>query len=336
VKVLCLTNMYPTEADPLVGSFVRDLVQDLLTLGVDVDVLAFDGRRRKRAYAEAGLELRRALRRGPFDLVHAHYGLTGAVAVSQGRVPVVVTFHGSDTGSPYAPWQAWISWFVARMATPVFVSKDATQRLGRTDAAVIPAGVDIEMFQPRPAAEAREALGWAKTGRYVLLPGARANPVKGAPLFDATVLKLQARMTDVVPVSLEGFSRQKVADVMNAVDVTLMTSDFEGSPVSIKESLACTTPVVSVPVGDVPELLAGLPGCAIAPRDPVVLAEAAMRAIERGGDSKLRTRAEGVSRRRVAERTVALYESVLAKPASARRPAIRRRSWSGGRRAGSP
>jgi glycosyl transferase family 4 len=92
VNVLCLTNMYPTEADPSAGCFVRDLVEDVHALGVDVEVLAFDGRERKQAYAEAGLEFRRALHRGRFDLVHAHYGLTGALAVWQWRVPVVVTF----------------------------------------------------------------------------------------------------------------------------------------------------------------------------------------------------------------------------------------------------
>ncbi len=31
--------------------------------------------------------------------------------------------------------------------------------------------------------------------------------------------------------------------------------------------MACNLPVVSVPVGDVPELLAGVEGCAICPRD---------------------------------------------------------------------
>jgi glycosyltransferase involved in cell wall biosynthesis len=98
---------------------------------------------------------------------------------------------------------------------------------------------------------------------------------------------------------------------MNAVDVTLMTSDFEGSPVSIKESLACTTPVVSVPVGDVPELLAGLPGCEIAPRDAVALADAVVRALEHGGAPGLRRRVERVSREHVARRMIALYESVV-------------------------
>jgi glycosyltransferase involved in cell wall biosynthesis len=102
---------------------------------------------------------------------------------------------------------------------------------------------------------------------------------------------------------------------MNAVDVTLMTSDFEGSPVSIKESLACATPVVSVPVGDVPDLLAGLPGCQIAPRDPFALADAVLRALEHGADPVLRKRVERLSRRHVAERTVAMYESVLGRVA---------------------
>jgi glycosyltransferase involved in cell wall biosynthesis len=303
--------MYPTEADPWAGCFVRDLVEDVRALGVDVEVLAFDGRKRRMTYAEAGLLLRRELRRGCFDLVHAHYGLTGVLALCQARLPTVVTFHGSDTGNPQVKWQAWLSWFVARLATPVFVSRDGARRLGLANAAVIPSGVDVDLFRPQPAAEARRSLGWPQRGRYVLLPGARANPVKGAHLFDSVVRGLRHRVPKVTPVSLEGFSREQVVDVMNAVDVTLMTSEFEGSPVSIKESLACMTPVVSVPVGDLPELLKGLPGCAVAPRNPLALTDAVVAAFECGRDSALRRRAEQVSRKRSAERTVALYKGVL-------------------------
>ena len=313
VKVLCFTNMYPSAADPVSGRFVRDLVEDVRALGVDVDVLAFDGRTSRRAYADAGLKLRRVLRRLDVDLIHAHYGLTGALTLGQRRVPTVVTFHGSDTGNPDVRWQAWVSWVVARLATPVFVARDGACRLGCQTAAVIPAGVDVDLFRPRSKAEARATLGWPAGGRYVLLPGSRANPVKGARLFDAVIEQVRRRVADTTPVSLEGFSREQVADVMNAVDVTLMTSRFEGSPVSIKESLACMTPVVSTPVGDVPEILAGLPGCTVAPNDPEALAEGVLRAFEHGGDPALRSRAERVSRPRVAERMVALYESVLAR-----------------------
>jgi glycosyltransferase involved in cell wall biosynthesis len=313
MKVLCFTNIYPSTAEPSAGCFVRDLVEDLRGLDVDVQVLAFSGRERRRAYAKAGLEFRRTVAAGDFDLVHAHYGLTGVLAVTQRNVPVVVTFHGSDTGNPRVRWQAWFSWFVARLSTPIFVSADGALRLGCPNAAVIPAGVDVDLLQPQSRAEARTALGWPNECRYVLLPGARANPDKGAGLFDAAVGEVRKRVRDLTPVSLEGFSREQVAKVMNAVDVTLVTSAFEGSPVAVRESLACMTPVVSVPVGDLPQLLSGLPGCAIVPRDPVALADAIVRAFASGRDPILRKRAERLSRRLVAERTVALYESVLAR-----------------------
>ncbi len=309
MRVLCLTNMYPTETEPWLGSFVHTLVEDVRELGVEVEVLSFDGRGRKRRYAEAAVLLRRALRKGGFDLVHAHYGLTGMVALAQRSIPTVVTFHGSETG--YVKWQAWISWFVARRTTPVFVSRAGAQLLGCPDAAVIPAGVDVDLFRPQPIVEARRALDWPEGNRFILLPGSREKPVKNAQLFDSVVQELRRRLPDVAAVSLEGFSRQQVVNVMNAVDVTLMTSISEGSPVAVKESLACMTPVVSVPVGDLPELLAGLPGCAIAPRSPSALADAVIRAFEHRGDPALRSRAEQYSTRHTAERTIALYRDLV-------------------------
>jgi teichuronic acid biosynthesis glycosyltransferase TuaC len=311
MKVLCFTNIYPSAKEPSVGSFVRDLVEDLRELGMNVYVLAFNGREGKRAYAEAGLAFHRTIRAGKFDLVHAHYGLTGILAVGQRRVPVLVTFHGSDTGNPRVRWQGWFSWLVARTSTPVFVSRDGARRLGCPNAAIIPAGVDLDLFRPRSTAEARAALGWSESGRYVLLPGARSNPDKGVDLFDAAVREARKRV-ELTPVSLENFSREEVVNVMNAVAVTLVTSNFEGSPVAVKESLACMTPVVSVPVGDLRQLLGALPGCEIVSRDPVELADAILRAFSSGRDPILRQRAELLSRRRMAERTVALYESVVA------------------------
>ena len=44
VRVLVMTNMYPTEDDPAFGCFVRDQVDDLKALGARIAVLAFDGR----------------------------------------------------------------------------------------------------------------------------------------------------------------------------------------------------------------------------------------------------------------------------------------------------
>jgi teichuronic acid biosynthesis glycosyltransferase TuaC len=309
MRVLVVTNMYPSVEEPWLGCFVKEQIEDLRALGFEMHVLHFDGRRDWRNYIRAARDVRSLSDRDGIDLVHAHYGLTGATALVQRTLPVITTFHGSDfTGA--VPWQANVSRVVARLCTPIFVSEEATRRLRIPTAAVIPAGVDTQLFVPHDRAWARAALGWAEGGPYVLLAGARGSPLKRADLFDAAMREARRTVPKLRPVSLEGFGRADVALVMNAVDVTVMTSDWEGSPVAIKESLACMTPVVSVPVGDVPQVIAGLPGCAIVPRDPYLIANAVLQALDADRRQELRERAESFSRKQVAERVAAVYRDV--------------------------
>ena len=309
MNVLVLTNMYPTEAEPWFGSFVRDQVEDLRGLGLDVEVLAFDGRRHAGEYGRAARRARQLARTGRFDLVHAHYGLTGAAALAQRAAPVVTTFHGSDTGG--VPWQRIVSAAVARKAVPIFVNRAGARLLWYRGGYVIPAGVDTELFLPADRAAVRRELGWSDDRRYILFPSSRRNRVKRPDLFAAVIAALDAAGVGVVPVYLENLSRARAAAVIAASDLTLVTSDWEGSPVTVRESLACQTPVVSVPVGDLEETLEGLPGCEIAPRDPAALAAAVRRALTASRSTELRQRALQTSRRRTAERVAAVYEDVL-------------------------
>lgn len=308
-RVLAVTNMYPTPSEPWFGSFVKDQIEALRRLGVWIEVFHFDGRRDWRAYGTAARAVRNLVARGDFDLIHAHYGLTGAVALCQRSLPVVTTFHGSD--SAQVAWQRRVSWVVARRSTPIFVATENARRLGLPDAPVVPAGVETRAFQPRDRVAAREALGWATDGTYVLLPGARSNRIKRADLFDRVLDVLKRSLPNVRGFSLAGYARQDVVNIMNAVDVLLLTSDSEGSPVAVKEALACITPVVSVPAGDVPDVLAGLPGCAIAPRDPQALANAVLSALT-VRDEALRHRALEYSLERMAEKVVDVYRHVQA------------------------
>ena len=175
------------------------------------------------------------------------------------------------------------------------------------NAPVVPAGVDTVLFKPRDRTRARAALGWKQDRMHVLLPGARTNPVKRSDLFDQVVGLVRRIVHDVRGVSLEGYSREDVANVMNAADVVLLTSDSEGSPVTVKEALACGTPVVSVPVGDVATVLGGLPGCAIVPREPSLLADAVL-ASRTVRDPSLRQRALEFSYERMADQILKIYE----------------------------
>ena len=311
MNVLVVTNMYPTPAEPWFGSFVRDQVEDLRALGLDVEVLSFDGREQIREYGRAARRTRQLARTGRFDVVHAHYGLSGAVALAQRSAPVVTTFHGSDTGG--VPWQRIVSAAVARKAEPIFVNHAGARLLWCRAGHVIPAGVDTDLFVPADRAAARRDLGWSEDARYILFPSSSQNRVKRPDLFASVIKVLREGDERVEPVYLENLSRSQAATTIAAADVTLMTSDWEGSPVTVRESLACTTPVVSVAVGDVAETIHGLPGCEIAPRDPVTLAAAVRRALATARSSELRERALATSRPRTAERVAAVYDEVVAR-----------------------
>jgi len=310
MRVLVVTNMYPNPDEPWFGSFVRDQVEDLAGLGLELEVLRFDGRSDRGAYLRAARDVRRRLGLARYEVVHAHYGLTGAaVALARPGIPVVTTFHGSDYAG--SGWQRLVSTAVARQATSIVVSEEGRARLHAPTASVIPMGVDTERFTPLDRTQARRELGWAEGARYAVLAGSRANPVKRADLFDAAVAHARTHVADLHGMALEGYDRDRVPLVLNAADVTVLASDHEGSPLTIRESLACETPVVAVPVGDAPRVLAGLRGCSVAAQKAEALAAGIEAAVAAPRHREWRERALQSSRAVVAEQVRDLYEQVL-------------------------
>ena len=72
--------------------------------------------------------------------------------------------------------------------------------------------------------------------------------------------------------------RRDVPALLAALDVAVLSSDYEGSPLSVMEYMAAGKPVVSTRVGGVPELVEdGVHGLLVEPRDPTALAEAVAR-----------------------------------------------------------
>ena len=90
--------------------------------------------------------------------------------------------------------------------------------------------------------------------------------------------------------------RRDVPAVLAAVDVAVLSSDYEGSPLSVMEYMAAAKPVVSTRVGGVPELVKeDVHGLLVEPRDPEALAEAVARLLR---DPALAKRLGAVGRKR--------------------------------------
>jgi teichuronic acid biosynthesis glycosyltransferase TuaC len=312
MRILVVSNMFPTSAEPWFGSFVRDQIDDIAARGHDVDVHSFDGRKHAMEYLRAPRPISARIRSGGYDVVHAHYGLTGATTMlARPPIPLVTTFHGSDYSGP--TWQRFVSMAVARRSRCIVVSEQGRRLLRTPDAEVIPMGVDTQLFIPSDRSEARKALGWNPHARYALLAGSRQNRIKRADLFDAALEVARVTTPNLRGVTLEGFDRKGVALALNAADVVVVASDHEGSPLTVREALACATPVVSVDAGDVPSVIAGLSGCAVVARSPAALAEGIGRALVTERDDDLRRRAELSSRSAIAGRIEDLYARAAAR-----------------------
>jgi glycosyltransferase involved in cell wall biosynthesis len=323
VKVLVITAMYPSAQNPARGTFVKDQVESLREAGVEVDVLAFNAQRKGNNYLKAVGDLRRQLRVKRYDIIHAHYGLTGFVARMQTQCPVVVTFHGSDLLAEVEPtWKGTlgsikdvtVSKLIAyTVSKRIIVAEILRPQLWPLDAVKIPMGVDISLFKPMPRQEARERLGLPHDKRLVVFVAHPRNYVKRFDLAQAAVQRLAETSMDVELLALYQTPHEQVPIYMNACDALVLTSMHEASPCVIKEAMACNLPIVSVNVGDVAERMDGVEGCYLCDRTPQDIAAKLRRVLEDGRHPDSRSKIAELSLQNVARQVIAVYEEMLSK-----------------------
>jgi glycosyltransferase involved in cell wall biosynthesis len=83
------------------------------------------------------------------------------------------------------------------------------------------------------------------------------------------------RASDLEETVLLTGARSDIPDVLAAVDVAVLSSDFEGAPLTIMEYMAAEKPVVATAVGGVPDLVEhAVEGLLVPPRNPEALAAA--------------------------------------------------------------
>jgi glycosyltransferase involved in cell wall biosynthesis len=112
--------------------------------------------------------------------------------------------------------------------------------------------------------------------------------------------------------------RTDVPEILQALDIFVLPSNWEGLPNAVLEAMAAGLPVVATRVGGVPEVVVeGQTGILVPPRDPNALADALLTLLR---DPNLRRRMGQAGRQRVQEyfsvdqmvsKTETLYEQLL-------------------------
>jgi len=290
-----------------IAPFILDQAESLEAKGMEIDFFNVS-QKGLFGYLKSRRELMQKIGDFQPEIIHAHYGLSGLLANLQRKIPVVTTYHGSDINHPKVLRFSKIAIFLSKFN--VFVSqKNIDTVKPKKKYALIPCGVDTELFKPLNKAECREKSGLKNDEKLVLFSSGFDNKVKNPALAKAAVKSLP----DVKLLELKGYVRQEVAFLMNAVDAVLMTSFSEGSPQFIKEAMAVNCPIVSVDVGDVQEVVGDTENCFICSHTEKEIAEALRKVFDANKRTLGREKILQLDNRLVAEKIIEIYNKVIAK-----------------------
>jgi glycosyltransferase involved in cell wall biosynthesis len=327
LRVLAVTNMYPTRETPDRGTYVEQQIKGLKQIGVDIQVMVVD-RVQKGAttYFGVGRQVRAMITEFRPDIVHVMYGgvMADTVTRAVGDVPTVVSFCGSDLlGELLAgPIRKFISRYgvmashkAARRATGIIVKSENLRdalpnHVDHSKVRIIPNGIDLERFRPLRQETCRARLGWDAKHFHVLFSNSR-DAVKRPDLARAAIDRV---IRSGIPAELHylcGVAHEEVPVWLNACDSLLLTSLHEGSPNIVKEALACDVPIVSVDVGDVRERIQGIDGCYIALAESGDLATKLSLVHNSSRRVSARVKMHALSLERIARRLEQLYEEIL-------------------------
>jgi glycosyltransferase involved in cell wall biosynthesis len=321
LRVLIVSNHRDAQLMiPSSSIWIDRQVTALRSLGVNVSTFDLGTSHSPIRLFKKWRELRSNVRAFEPHLIHARYGtVVAAVSVMAGG-PSVITYCGSDLnpGAPVSVFRRYIGFLLSNLAALrarrlICVSPGLRQALWwrRSRVVIIPDGVDLDVFSPGPQCQARKEIGWNHEHPVVLFNPGNSTLKKGLPLAEAA---MKVALTDIPSAQLHVISNvepNRMPLFYRAADVLLCTSRYEGSPNVIKEALACNLPVVSTPVGDVSERLAGVKPSRIVPWDTNVIGSALTEILRSRQRCNGREHVTHLSLERAARQVISVYRSAL-------------------------
>lgn len=259
--------------------------------------------------------LARFLRRGRFHAVHAHDLWSNLLAVPAAwlaRTPIIISSRRYLADLEwYTPWRNAVMRLIYHLSTCVVVnSKSVLNLLIKRDGLppekirVLNNGVDVDRFATAPSDREQLFPGIGSHSELIAVVANMYSRVKGhASLISAASyvcrdfpeaifvlvgdgkerpnLEQQVRESGLEKNFLFLGSRSDVPELLACCDLFVLPSEAEALPNALLEAMAAGLPVVGTRVGGIPEIIAdGVNGLVAPPKDPQLLAEAILRALQ--------------------------------------------------------
>ena len=306
-----------------IAPFIKQQGDSLIKSGVDVDYFPIVGRG-VWGYLKASGDLRNHLRKNKYDLIHAHFALSGWAAVlAAGRIPVVLSLMGDDAYGVYigvdvvrisSRIYTLLTWCIQPFVKAIISKSQNIEKYVflKSKSYIIPNGIDIGQFRPRP--EINKSEHFSENKRIVLFLGNKGEIRKNYPLVEAAV-----NMMNFPNVELVNPYPVKHADVpalLSVADVLAVPSLMEGSPNVVKEAMACNCPIVATDIGDVKWVIGETQGCYVSSFNVHEFSAKLRLALQFAAttgrtDGKVRLIKLGLKEDCIAKRVIEVYNAVL-------------------------
>jgi glycosyltransferase involved in cell wall biosynthesis len=294
VRILLVSQMYPGDAEPAYGVFVRGLEDALAARGHTIERAVLTSRAGgKRKYARLAARAIAAARRFRPDVVYAHFLVpTGLIGALSSRAPLVVTAHGQDVANigSIPGIQATTTVVVRRASAVIAVSNYLRRELeakipaARGKTHVVDSGVDLDRFRPSRPPDGPVAylcLGSLTERKNVGRLAQAFEQLDEGTLTFAGDGPQRAELEGRPGIRLLGaLPYDRIPSVIAEAHVVCQPSLVEPLGQALLEGMACGRSVVATAVGGPPEFVPPEAGVLVDPFDEIALAAALRAAAE--------------------------------------------------------
>ncbi len=277
-------------------------------LGIDIEYFTVVGKGIK-GYLKNILPLRKEIKNGKYDILHAHYLLSAMCAtLTFTRVQKVISLMGSEVYEKKI-W-SFLIYFFNRLFWSVLIvkSRQMKEKLKIRNIMVIPNGVDLDQFKPIDRNRAIQYVKFKKCKNIIFV----ANPNRKEKKFALARLAVEnLNKTDVALHTVYDIPHVDLVYYYNATDLLLLTSLWEGSPNVIKEAMACNCPIVSANVGDVKDVIGDTRNCYVTSNDRQEVASAIEKILTDGRRTDGRDKIQHLDSNLIARKIIDVYDEVI-------------------------
>lgn len=263
------------------------------------------------SYLKSYFVLRSFLNKNFFDIVHAHYSYCGyLVGLTFNRRKTVVSLMGSDVNKRGVElvlikiFSAFF-WGVTIVKTERMKSHFKNKKM-----VILPNGVNFDIFKPLQKENCQKEVGFNSLKKHIIF--FLSNPSrteKNLPLAMEAIQLLSNDSVEFHTISL--VQKERIPFLLNASDVLLLTSFFEGSPNIIKEAMACNIPIVTTDVGDVRTTIGDTEGCFITSYKPTDVKGCLEKALNYSKRTNGRSYIDFLDSKVIAKNLIKIYKELI-------------------------